>query len=197
MKVHPVLAGEFVNLRPLQVADAEITLRWRLSDRASLLNRGAQNLEQQRTWIASRPRDEYNFVIELKDGRPVGMLSLVSIDLTHRRAEPTRFLIGEEEATQGIPAAVEAMKLLYEFTFDTLKLQRVAGTVVEDYPLMAKWQKYLGMKEEGLLRRHYFIKGRFQDAILLGLLDEEYRKVSLPRMKALISLARKSSTRTG
>jgi len=170
------------------VEDAEMTLRWRQAERAALLNRGAQTVAEQAAWIAARPPSEYNFVIELlATGRPVGMLSLTDIDLVHRRAEPGRFLIGETEAVQGIPVAVEAMKLLYELAFDRLALIRVYGTVAADNPLMLKWQKYLGMKEEGRLRSHYFLNGRFQDAICLGLLVAEYRAVTLPRMRALIA----------
>ena len=41
---------------------AEITLQWRLSARASLLNRGATNAEQQRVWITNRPKSEVNFI---------------------------------------------------------------------------------------------------------------------------------------
>jgi RimJ/RimL family protein N-acetyltransferase len=191
------LHGTFVRLRLIQMADAEMTLRWRQTERAALLNRGAQTVAEQVAWIAARPASEHNFIIELlATDRPVGMLSLTSIDLVHRRAEPGRFLIGEPEAVQGIPVAVEAMKLLYELAFDRLPLIRVYGTVAADNPLMIKWQKYLGMKEEGRLRSHYFLDGRFQDAICLGLLVDEYRAVTLPRMRALIAAARPARARS-
>jgi diamine N-acetyltransferase len=183
------LHGQYVVLRPLQVADAELTLAWRLNDRAALLNRGATSVADQAMWIASRPSSELNFVIELRSGRPVGMLSLVSIDEANRRAEPARFLIGEPEAVRGIPVAVEAMKLIYELVFDRMKLVRVHGTIAADNKLMIKWQKFLGMKEEGRLRQHYFIGGRFHDAICIGMLEDEYRTVALPRMNALIATA--------
>lgn len=187
------LEGEFVTLRPLRVEDAELTLRWRQSARAGLLNDGAATVEQQAAWIASRGDSERNFVIELADGRPVGMLSLIAIDRVHARAESARFLIAEEEAVRGVPAAVEAMKLLYELAFDRLALERVWGLVVEENKRMAKWQRYLGMREEGRLRRHLFIGGRFQDAICLGILAEEYRKVARPRLEALIEAGRKAA----
>jgi RimJ/RimL family protein N-acetyltransferase len=180
------LRGTFAVLRPLRVEDAELTLGWRLDERASLLNRGASTVAQQAAWIASRTDDEFNFVIELASGRPVGMLSLIDIDRNNRRAEPARFLIGEPDAVRGLPVAVEAMKLLYEFTFDELKLHRVHGLVVADNRLMIKWQKFLGMREEGLLRQHYFIGGEYRDAICLAMLEDEYRTVALPRMNALI-----------
>lgn len=193
---HPFLSGEFVNLRPLVAGDAEQTLRWRQSGRAINLNQGAGSLESQKAWIASRPASEFNFIIESKDGAALGMLSLLDVDHHHRRAEPGRFLIGEEELARGIPAAVEAMKLLYGFAFDTLKLLRLHGTIASDNKAMYKWQVYLGMKEEGRQRNHYFINGHFQDCICMGLLEEEYRRVSLPRMRTLISAGRSKAGKT-
>ena len=188
-----LLRGEFVNLRPLTVEDAEITLRWRHSQRAINLNQGASTPALQVAWIKSRPSTEYNFIIELLNGMAVGMLSLAAVDLTNRRAEPGRFLIGEEEATRGIPVAVESMKLLYEFAFDILGLSRVHGTIASDNKAIYKWQSYLGMKEEGRLRSHYFINDHFQDAICMGLLEDEYRRITLPRMRILIAAGRSNS----
>jgi len=185
-----VLKGEFVNLRPLQVRDAELTFHWRRAQRSKFLNAGASTVEQQAAWIAGRPLSEYNFIIELKNGTPVGMLSLTSIDTTNRHGEPGRFLIGDEAATKGVPVAVESMKLLYELAFDQLGLVRVCGIVAANNHLMIKWQKYMGMQEEGRLRNHLCLAGQFQDAIYLGLLVDEYRMTTFPRMKVLIGLAR-------
>jgi diamine N-acetyltransferase len=184
------LRGEYVDLRPVSEGDAGITLKWRQSARARLLNPGAQSVEEQARWIAARPASEYNFIIALKDGSAVGMLSLIGVNEMSRHGETARFLIGEEEAVRGIPAAVESMKLLYEFAFDQLGLRRIFGNVTSDNMLMVKWQKYLGMKEEGRMREHHFINGKFQDAIILGLLEDEYRNESLPRMNALIRVAK-------
>jgi RimJ/RimL family protein N-acetyltransferase len=184
------LHGEFVDLIPLTPSHAALTFAWRQSERAANLNRGAATVEQQANWIAARPSAEYNFLICLKDSRAVGMVSICNIDDMHSHAEPGRFLIGDQEAVRGIPAAVEAMKLIYELVFDQLKLQRVFGTIASDNTLMIKWQKFLGMKEEGRLRRHYFINGHFQDAVLFGMLDEEYRSAALPRMNSLIKAGR-------
>jgi len=184
------LAGEFVTLRPLTPNDAELTFLWRQGERARYLNRGAQTVAQQAAWIASRPATEYNFAIVLKTGAPVGMVSVSGIDMLHRHAEPGRFLIGDEDAVRGIPAAIEAMKLVYGLIFDQLKLQRVYGTIAADNLLMIKWQKFLGMKEEGRLRSHYFINGHYQDAVMFGMLEPEYRQIALPRMNSLISAGR-------
>lgn len=187
-----VLRGEFVDLRPLEAADAELTFGWRSAPRARFLNTGARTVEEQARWIAGRPDSEHNYVIQLKDARPVGMVSLTGIDRVNRHGEPGRFLIGDEAAVQGIPVAVEAMKLIYRLAFDELGLLRVHGTVAATNTLMVKWQKFLGMREEGRLRQHLFLDGTFHDAVLLGLLVEEYRTTTLPRMDVLMAAARTS-----
>jgi RimJ/RimL family protein N-acetyltransferase len=183
------LRGTYTVLRPLRVDDAALTLGWRLGDRAAFLNRGAQTVAQQAAWIESRPASERNFIIELVTGQPVGMLSLVAIDEANRRGEPARFLIGEPDAVKGVPVALEAMKLLYELAFGELQLHRVHGTVASGNRLMVKWQKFLGMTEEGRLRDHYYMDGAYQDAICLGMTADEYRDVARPRMTALIRAA--------
>ena len=188
-KIPELLKGQHIVLRKLDVKDAEITHRWRHSQRANLLNQSHTTIETQAGWIASRPLSEINYIIETKDGTPVGMLSLVAIDTANARAESARFLIGEEEKVKGIPAAVEAMQLLYELAFKTLSLHKVYGTVAAENHLMIKWQKYLGMKEEGRLREHYFINEHFQDAVCLGILKSEYETTTKSRMKALVKMA--------
>jgi len=192
-----ILEGEFVRLRPIGISDAEITCKWRNEARAIHLNRTEGSLEAQARWIESRPDGEYNFVIEIGSGRPVGMLSLLNIDKANRHGESGRFLIGDESAVRGAPVAAEAMKLLYHLAFETLSLHRVHGLVSAQNTLMIKWQKYLGMREEGRLRDHYWTGAGFTDAIALGLLAADYNALTLPRMNSLIALGRKPLDRSG
>ena len=184
------LEGKFVRLRPLQVSDAELTYQWRHAERAKYLNKAASSVLDQVKWIESRPTSEQNFIIELNNGLPVGMISLINIDHVNHHAESSRFLIGDEDAVKGIPSAVESMMLLYELAFDALNLVRISGTVAENNTLMIKWQKYLGMKEEGRLRKHLCQDGQYFDAVCLGVLVDEYRKITVPRMNVLIAAAR-------
>ena len=184
------LHGEFVDLRALRVDDAALTFGWRQGERAMLLNKGADTALQQARWIASRPASEHNFIIALKNGHPVGMVSLTGIDTVNSHAEPGRFLIGDEQAARGVPVAAEAMLLIYELAFDRLGLHRVFGTVAGDNTLMMKWQRYMGMIEEGRLREHYFINGHFQDAVMFGLLETDYRRTAQHRLKGMIAAAR-------
>ena len=184
--------GEYVILRKLTIKDAMITLKWRGMERARNLNAVNSDLKEQEIWIKNRPASELNFIIELKNKTPIGMLSLIDIDLVNKHAETGRFLIGNEGAAKGVPAAVEAMKLLYQLAFEKMGLVRIFGTIASENTLMIKWQKYLGMKEEGRMRRHYFIDGKWQDAVMMGLLVDEAHAYSMPRMNALIAAAKKA-----
>lgn len=194
MSAGDTLRGEFVVLRPLVPADAALTLTWRNAERARHLHRGATTVDAQRDWIANRPVSEYNFVIERRDRLPVGMISLTDIDRDNRHAMPGRFLIGDETAVMGLPAAAEAMSLVLGLAFDTLGLHRIHGTVASDNILMIKWQKHIGLREEGRLRDHYFLGGHYQDAVCMGLLADEYRGVTVARLAALIRMARVPQT---
>lgn len=182
-------AGRNVALRTLTVKDAAITQKWRTSGRAWLLNRGAQNVEEQAAWIESRPRTEYNFIQVLHDGTPVGMISLVDVDEVHRHAEAAHFLIGEPDAVRpfgnGVIAA-EATLLLHRFAFEVLGLHRIYGPVASDNVQMIRWNRYIGMVEEGRLRDHYWLNGHWQDAVMMGLCEDRWRSVTVPRLQELI-----------
>ena len=190
-KDYSVVKGLYVTLRLLGPKDASMTLKWRSSNRARFLNRGAISVEDQKKWIESRPSSEFNYIIEIDGGVPVGTISLIGIDPVNKHAEPSRFLIGEPESVKGLPIAVESISLIYKLAFDDLGLRRVYGTIAETNTLMIKWQKYLGLKEEGRLRDHYFINGEWQDAVCLGMLEDEYRSVCVQRVQALLSMQQK------
>jgi hypothetical protein len=51
---------------------------------------------------------------------------------------------------------------------------------------MISWNKFVGMKVEGTLRDHYWLNERFQDAIFMGLTEQDYREVTVPRLQFLI-----------
>ena len=189
-----ILTGKYVYLRPLTPDDADTTQRWRTSGRAFLLNKGAQSVAEQRTWIRSREKyvetgAEYNFIQVLTHtGQQVGMISLVGVDLVHRHAEPAHLLIGEEDAVKGMPVAFEATKLIYQLAFDTLGLHRVYGPIASGNKGMLRYHLNLGMTEEGRQRDHYFLNGKWHDAVLVGMLEDEYHAVALPKLNRMIAI---------
>jgi RimJ/RimL family protein N-acetyltransferase len=182
------LTGKLVTLRPLVIEDAAITLRWRLSKRARFLQRGAQTEEEQRAWIASQDRTgELNFIIEFK-GEPVGMTALHEISQQNRSAIMGRLLIGEEEKVGSAPVFFETELLLCNYAFDQLKLHKIYGQIMEDNVGMIRTRLYLGYKQDGFLRDHFLHNGVYRGAVMVSLLEDEYRAVCRPKLVQLTSL---------
>ncbi len=183
-----ILAGKFARLRPIVEDDAAITLKWRTSQRARYLQPGAVTVEQQRSWIASHlDADEHNWIIEYK-GHPVGMIALYDINKGHRSATIGRFLIGEEAFVGRAPVGFETDLLVSDFAFDQLQLHRIHGPVMEDNEAVIQTRLYLGYVKEGVSREHYIYHGEFKDAVMFGLLEDEYRRTCRPRLESLIRL---------
>jgi RimJ/RimL family protein N-acetyltransferase len=182
------LEGTFVELRSIQVDDAAITLMWRQSARASYLGGSAESIEKQAEWINSRPKDEINFIIiNKKNRKSVGMISLIDLDFKNMNAQTARFLIGDIENSNEFPIAAEAMLLLYDYAFGELDLSRVYGFINSENKLMIKWQKYMGMQHEGTWRKHLIASdGLRNDAELFGLLKVEFETVTKRKLEALI-----------
>jgi RimJ/RimL family protein N-acetyltransferase len=183
-----ILNGSIATLRPITIDDAEITLGWRLSKRAKMLQRGAKNIEEQASWISSKlETDELNFIIEYK-GRPVGMIALHDINNIHKSAQMGRLLIGEEDLVGKAPVAFEADLLLCDYAFNVIKIHKIYGDVLQENHGMLKTRLYLGYKQDGILRDHYLYDGVFKNTVAVSLLEDEYRKVCRPKLVQLISV---------
>jgi RimJ/RimL family protein N-acetyltransferase len=183
-----ILEGQFVTLRPLTVDDAEITLRWRNGPRGLYLQRGAQTVEEQRTWIANHAGDdELNFIIEYT-GRPVGMIALVRINPRHKTAELARLLIGEPAIVASAPVVFETELLIGDYVFETLGFHKLYGDIMQDNQAMIQTRLYLGYKQDGVFRDHYIFSGVYKSTIIVSLLEDEYRTVCRPNLRQLIAL---------
>ena len=181
-----ILKGRLATLRPITEDDAKITLAWRQSDRAKLLQRGAQTIDEQRAWIAAKLKtNELNFIIEYKD-KPAGMIALHDISQIHKSVQMGRLLVGEEKLVGKVPVAFEADLLLCDYAFDVLKMHKIYGDVMEDNHGMIKTRFYLGYKQDGILRDHYIFDGVYKNTVALSILEEEYRTICRPKLVQLI-----------
>lgn len=183
-----IFKGTITTLRPVTIDDASITLDWRLSNRARLLQRGATTVEEQRNWIAAKLKtNELNCIIEYRD-KPVGMIALHDINHVHNSVQMGRLLIGEDAWVGKAPVAFEADLMLCDYAFDVLKMHKIYGDVLEDNYGMLKTRFYLGYKQDGILRDHYNYDGVYKNTVAVSLLEDEYRKICRPRLLQLIDM---------
>ena len=183
-----IFKGNLATLRPITLNDAEVTLGWRQSNRARMLQRGAQTVEQQTAWIASKlDTAELNFIIEYRE-RAVGMIALHDISQGHRSAQLGRLLIGEDQWVGKAPVAFEAEMLLCDHAFEVMKLHKVYGDVMEENHGMLKTRLYLGYKQDGILRHHYIYGGEYKNTVAVSILEDEYRSICRPKLIQLITM---------
>jgi len=181
-----IFQGKVCRLRPITVDDAEITLKWRLSERAKLMQRGATTLEEQKSWIESKLNsNEINCIIEYKN-LPVGMIALHDINTRHDNAILGRLLIGEESIVGNAPVTFESELMLCDHAFRTLKLHKIYGDVVEDNRPMLKLRLYLGYKQDGILRDALKFDGVYKNVHTISLLEDEYEAKCRPKLLGLI-----------
>lgn len=70
--------------------------------------------------------------------------------------------------------AVEAVKELLNYGFETLDLNRIEAHCNVDNLASEKVMKKLGMSFEGILRQNQYIKGTFRDTKIYGILQGDY-----------------------
>lgn len=101
----------------------------------------------------------------------IGQINLDGIDWKNRYAKIGIVIGSPEHCGQGF--GTEAMRLLIDFAFDELNLNRLELEVYDFNERARRCYASCGFKEEGRLRQRQFKDGRYADVILMGLLRSE------------------------
>jgi RimJ/RimL family protein N-acetyltransferase len=89
----------------------------------------------------------------------------------HRRAE-LGYWLGRDFWGNGY--ATEAAWAVVGWGFGTLGLNRISASRFSDNPASGRVLEKVGMRQEGVLRRHVFRGGEFRDMVMYGMLREEW-----------------------
>lgn len=176
----PILEGETIYLRPLGPADApEIFAS--LSDEESMRLTGTQQtftLEQVEAFYAKVPDadDRIDYAIVLKDGSDmmVGEVVLNDIDEDNKSANFRIALSNQDHFGKGYGS--QATKLLIKHGFENLDLHRIELEVYDFNPRALHVYKKVGFVQEGIRRDVLLWDGKYQSAIVMGMLKSDYLK---------------------
>lgn len=117
------------------------------------------------------PGDEIEFVI-VADSLAVGRCTIFHVDRFARHAEVGIALVG---GARGNGWGTAALHLLVGFAFERWNLRRVhLCTLAGNAAAIASYRK-VGFVEEGRRREHAWVRGRYDDEVLMGLLRSEWR----------------------
>ena len=113
-----------------------------------------------------------SFAIHVKgEETPIGVISLMNISEANSSAELSVIVGNPEDRHQGYGA--EAIRLLLDYAFEELGLNRVSLSVFDFNEGAYATYKRLGFRDERRLRRAVKRDGTFHDAILMGALAPE------------------------
>ncbi|WP_235856879.1 GNAT family N-acetyltransferase [Occultella glacieicola] len=173
-----------VTLRPIGAADAE-DLWIGVSDPEGRQQTGGgdgRTREEIAEWAAGAAELEgrYDWAMCTDGGLMVGAIALEDVDPASRRAE-IRLLTNPGHRGRGYGR--EAIMLVLTFAFvgpdgAGLGLHRVGLEVLSINPRAAALYQSLGFVVEGRIRESYLDSGRYYDAILMGVLEDEYAVAS-------------------
>jgi diamine N-acetyltransferase len=166
-----------VALVPLTPADVPVLFEW-INDRQQvILNAPYKPVHagQHQAWFdAIQERiDVVIFGIRLTEaGRLIGSCQLHNIHPVHRSAE-LQIRLGVV-AERGHGYGTEATRLLLDFAFKDLNLQRVYLHVLTTNQIAIRMYQKVGFVREGVLRSAAHIDGRYLDLLMMGILRDEY-----------------------
>jgi RimJ/RimL family protein N-acetyltransferase len=175
-----MLIGDRVRLRAVEKSDLPVFVRW-LNDpevRDNIEMIVPRSMGQEEGWYAdmlSKPVAEQPLGIEIRDGEQwllIGNISFMNINQIDRNAEIGIF-IGEKNY-RGQGYGTEAMRMMLRHGFDTLNFERIYLRVHGTNPGGIHSYQKAGFVEEGRLRNHHFLEGRYIDVLIMGILKDEW-----------------------
>ena len=176
------MEGKLVRLRAYEKSDLDAVMKWVNDDEVTDLLGGdiliypVSSLAEDRfIEAAANPSDKQKtFVIEtLVKPRYIGGISFNVIDWRSRHAG-VGIVLGDK-SLWGKGYGTDAMRVLMRLGFDQMNLHRI-WLHVHDYNARAiKSYEKCGFKREGVLRQQHFGRGRYNDTIVMGILESEYR----------------------
>lgn len=165
------------NMRPVEKKDLLLLLKWRNSKRvhSKMLTEHIITKEEHMDWfndIVKTAAQPLHFVLELNQRR-IGYIGYTDVDYVNSRCSPGMYL-GEEDVP--IDAGIAMGILSIAYIFDILHFNKASTIVLENNQRVYKLNSFLGYKEEGFLRGHYFKNGEFLSAYILGMLSNEWKE---------------------
>lgn len=117
--------------------------------------------------------DRFDAVIEA-DGVPCGTIGLLSIDQKNSKAE--YYIAMGEISLKGKGISARASKLVLDYGFNELGLNRIYLFTETENVLAQKLFEYVGFVKEGCIREDIISHGRYVDRFIYGICRSEYIK---------------------
>ncbi|MCM3609723.1 GNAT family N-acetyltransferase [Planococcus sp. MERTA32b] len=177
------MRGEKVHIRFLKLKDAQAKLQMELDNKeffkefSVIAGEDFYTLLMQREVIEQSTENrktgrEYNFaIVENETGQLVGSINLFRIFRGPLQSSMIGYVVDKKYNGRGY--ATEAIRLAVDYAFQELGLHRVeAGVMPHNAPSIRALEK-AGFEREGLARKNVKINGRWQDHVVMAIINPE------------------------
>lgn len=176
-----ILKGEKIYLRATDSKDIETLCKWwndpsiKIGNRSFLIDTPENNLvEQFNIWSKNVSTDGFALSIVNNDNQLVGHISTWGVKPPLLCATVGIF-VGPEFQKCGY--GKEALKIVMKLLFDELNAHKIEIKVYCYNENAIKLYKSLGFIVEGTIRHASYHGGKYYDNYVMGMLEEEYRKL--------------------
>ncbi|MBD3184288.1 GNAT family N-acetyltransferase [Candidatus Poribacteria bacterium] len=175
--INPFIVGDRIYLRPLNVDDTDRYVSW-LSDaeiRSYLGNAFPCNNLREKEYLEGLYKNDKDVILGIilnRDDKHIGGVGLHDISLPNSRAE-LGIMIGEKDCwSKGY--GVEAIRLMLEYGFAQLNLNRIYLRVMSYNKRAIRCYEKTGFKHEIVMQQHIYKDGQYFDDYVMGILKEEW-----------------------
>ena len=179
-----IIEGENIKLRPITQDDIECFLEWfndpeivrYLTVYLPMTRLGEEEWIKQ---VMEKQQPVFTITIRPKTGpirdTPIGNCGFHDID--HRNQKATLGLVVGEKLEWGRGYGTEALKLLIQYGFNYLNMNRISSSAIVANTGSIKAHEKAGFKKEGFARQAYWCPdGYYSDAVMFSILRKDWRK---------------------
>jgi diamine N-acetyltransferase len=193
-----MLRGEKVILRPIERDDLKRMHELSANVDLALLGNGAWSPESLAGWEKEfdkhlEDEDNADFAIEA-EGKVIGNIGLHR--WRNRRAGTASFGVGIYDPDYvGKGYGRDAINVLLDWAFRIQNYRRIGLTTLATNERAIRAYRACGFVEEGRLRQHTYVDGRYADDVIMGILRPEWEALQAQRSGASSStnLVKKNS----
>ena len=175
-----MIFGDGIRLRAVENSDLPQFVGW-LNDPEVIQNLAIYaplSMADEESWfegMRARPADERPLVIEAQleaDWVMIGTCGFHNIDWRSRSAEVGIFIGDKSCWDRGYGTRI--MKLLVQYGFETLNLNRIMLDVYETNPRAIRAYQKAGFVHEGRKRQANYQNGEYHDVLIMSVLHQEW-----------------------
>ncbi|WP_282035426.1 GNAT family N-acetyltransferase [Metabacillus indicus] len=178
-----MLRNNRIHIRPFTIQDAEDRLKLQLKNRAffeqysMIRSDDFYTLETQQKMIEdyehqAKKDAEYQFGIYLNEtNQLLGTISLFQVMRHSLQSAVLGYFLDQDHNGKGY--TTEAVKLILEYAFNELKLHRIEAGVMPHNLGSIRVLEKAGFHKEGLAKQNVLINGKWEDHVMLAVLNPE------------------------